>query len=98
MEIVLNCLHHDFGLWKVRRYVKDSRDLQLIKVFIKDNFAKLKEIRVGIIADSGDPPQMNHGQFLKFCRLAKIKDKHITSMMLDGSFAAANHLQENSTS
>lgn len=90
-EVVINCLHHDFERWKVKKLVKDSRDLHQIKIFLKDNFARLKEVRMGIIAEGGDPPQMNHNMFLKFCRMAKMHDKHVTSSMLDSSFAAVNY-------
>ena len=34
---------------------------------------------------------MKFNQFLKFCLLAKMHDKHVTSSMLESSFAAANY-------
>ena len=58
-EILIECLQHDFDLWKVPRFVKDDQDQSELKKFFKDNFALLKEIRIGSIADSKEPPEMN---------------------------------------
>lgn len=87
----MKCLQHDFEQWKVNKFVKDSKDLLAIKSFFEDNFALIKEIRVGSIAESLDPPDMNIKQFRKLMKLANIKDKHATSSILDGLFNAVNY-------
>ena len=90
-DTVMKCLQHDFEQWKVNKFVKDSKDLLAIKSFFEDNFALIKEIRVGSIAESLDPPDMNIKQFRKLMKLANIKDKHATSSILDGLFNAVNY-------
>ena len=86
----MKCLQHDFEQWKVDKFVKDIKDLQAVKAFFEDNFALVKEIRVGSIAESQDPPDMNIKQFRKLMKLANVKDKHVTSSILDGLFNAVN--------
>ena len=49
-DTVMKCLQHDFEQWKVYKFVRDIKDLTAIKSFFEENFALIKEIRVGSIA------------------------------------------------
>ena len=55
---VEQCLYHDFNLWKVSNFVKDREDMENIKEFIRENWSEIRELRMGAIADSGNPPQL----------------------------------------
>ena len=76
-DTVDKCLNHDFDVWKVMKFVKDSKDLNAVKHFITDKFTELKELRVGAIAISQNPPQLDIKGFTKLCQMAMIKDKYI---------------------
>ena len=76
-DTIDKCLERDFAFWKMNRQIKDTKDLDAVKQFFKDNFAVLKEIRIGVIAKSGDPPQLNFRMFTEMCKKANIYDKQL---------------------
>ena len=71
-EVIERCLAHDFDHWKIGRFIKDTKDQDNVKNFIRENFHQLKELRAGAIADSGNPPQLTQQEFHKICKLANI--------------------------
>lgn len=77
-EIVDRCLSHDFKHWRAGRVVLEKPDLNMIKNFIRDNFAAIKEVRMGAIANSGTPPQLKIREFLKLFVALGVPDKHFT--------------------
>ena len=62
--------------------------------FFIDHFAELKEVRVGAIAHSGKPPQLNQHELKTILQLAGIKTKSITSSTLDTLYYSTNYQTE----
>lgn len=73
-ESVEKALDNDFGLWKVHKFVKDSKDLLNVKNFFREHFLALMEVRVGIIASSSST-QMSARDFRKLCAVAGLTGK-----------------------
>ena len=65
-------MFNDFDHWKIDKFVKDSADYHAIMTYIRENFGMLKEVRIGAIAASGNPPGLTASQFKKVCIMAKI--------------------------
>ena len=76
-EVIDKCLQHDFGRWKLD-FVRNPTDLMAIKQFFKDQFSRIKEVRMGTIA-LGNPHQMHYQEFMKLCQMAKITDENFTT-------------------
>ena len=79
-------MNHDFANWKIRYLIEDPQDINMLKQMIKDNFSQLKEVRMGSIAQSGDPPRLSRHEYLKVCQMAKIVDETFSLKKLDKIF------------
>ena len=56
--IVGLCVDYDFENGQFDKLVRDSKDNGAMKKFLIEYFSDLKEIRVGAIALSGEPPTL----------------------------------------
>ena len=85
-------MRHDFDFWKVPKFLKDNKDYNGVKEFFANNFALLKEVRLGAIAkEFTGSSQMSSDQFYKLINLTNIKDRTTTTGIIDGLFIAVNY-------
>ena len=89
-DVIQKALQHDFELWKVGKFVKDSKDLAGVKNFFEEHFAIIKEIRIGAIASSLEPYEMDLKTFHLLMNLTNIKSGGLNTGILDGLFNAVN--------
>lgn len=76
-SVVKQCLKHDFKYWKVPRFVKDPKQVELVQQVVEKYFDLLKAEHIQMAASSIFPAS-SLNEFTSYSRKAKFHDKNVS--------------------